>query len=135
MVLLGGVVFGVIAWSFQTGGRFAQLDVSVADRIHAVALQSPKFVVDLMILGFYLGEHGIVLIGFLLLACFGVKRFWPEFTMVVVAWAGEGLIWTVLSGYFNRLRPEFDVSVWRQMTVPGFPSGHSISAGVFLFEN
>ncbi|MBP7600126.1 MAG: phosphatase PAP2 family protein [Thermoflexales bacterium] len=128
MVLLGGVVFGVIAWSFQTGGRFAQLDVSVADRIHAVALQSPKYVVDLMILGFYLGEHGIVLIGFLLLACFGVKRFWPEFTMVVVAWAGEGLIWTVLSGYFNRPRPEFDVSVWRQMTVPGFPSGHSISA-------
>ena len=128
MVLLGGIAFGVMAWSLQTNGPFASLDIAMTDRIHAVALQSPRFVVDAMILGFYLGEHVIVLIGFLLLVYFGIKRLWPEFTMVVVAWLGEGLIWTVLSAYFNRPRPEFDVSIWRQMTVPGFPSGHSLSA-------
>ena len=128
MVVLGSLAFGVFAWSLRTDGPFAALDIAAADRIHAVALQSPRFVVDAMIRGFYLGEHVIVLVGFLLLVYFGLKRFWPEFLMVSVAWAGEGLIWTVLSGYFNRPRPEFDVSIWRQMTVPGFPSGHSISA-------
>ena len=128
MVVLGGIAFGVMAWSLQTNGPFAQLDVSSANLFHAAALQSPRFVVDIMILGFYLGEHVILLIGIVLLVYFGIKRFWPEFLMVLVAWAGEGLIWTVLSAYFNRPRPEFDVSVWRQMTVPGFPSGHSLSA-------
>jgi undecaprenyl-diphosphatase len=128
MIVLGGVAFGVMAWSLQTNGPFAQLDVSSTNLVHAAALQSPRVVVDVMILGFYLGEHVILLIGIVLLVYFGIKRFWPEFMMVLVAWAGEGLIWTVLSAYFNRPRPEFEVSVWRQMTVPGFPSGHSLSA-------
>jgi membrane-associated phospholipid phosphatase len=128
MVLLGGIAFGVIALSLQTNAPLMQVDVPVANDIHAVALQSSPFIRDVMIFGFYLGEHGILLIGIVLLLYFVYKRFWPELSMVVVAWAGEGSIWLVVSGYFNRHRPVFDVSVWRQMTAPGFPSGHSISA-------
>jgi undecaprenyl-diphosphatase len=48
--------------------------------------------------------------------------------MVVIAWAGEGAIWMFLSGVFERSRPVFETPVWHQMTAPGFPSGHSISA-------
>jgi membrane-associated phospholipid phosphatase len=128
MVLLGVMAFGAIAYSLQTNGPLMQIDIPVANYTHAVALQSSPFIVDVMIFGFYLGEHGILVIGVVLLLYFIYKRFWPELCMVVVAWAGEGSIWLVLSGYFSRPRPIFDVSVWHQMTVPGFPSGHSISA-------
>ena len=48
--------------------------------------------------------------------------------MVDIAWAAEGGLWGVLSAYYNRPRPVFDVPVWHQMTAPGFPSGHSIAA-------
>jgi undecaprenyl-diphosphatase len=128
MVLLGGISFGMLAISLQTNGPLIQLDVPVANAIHTIALQSSPFIRDAMIFGFYLGEHIIVAIGAFLALYFIYKRFWPEFFMVVIAWAGEGSIWLILSNYFNRARPLFDVPVWHQMTAPGFPSGHSISA-------
>jgi undecaprenyl-diphosphatase len=128
MVLLGGISFGMFAVSLQTNGPLIQLDVPLANSIHAIALQSSPFIRDAMIFGFYLGEHIIVAIGVVLAVYFLYKRFWPELCMVVIAWAGEGSIWLVLSAYYNRARPIFDVPVWHQMTAPGFPSGHSISA-------
>jgi membrane-associated phospholipid phosphatase len=128
MVLLGGIAFGAIAISLQSNGPLQQADIPVANAIHEAALQSSPFIRDVMIFGFYLGEHVIAAIGLVLALYFLFKRFWPELCMVVVAWAGEGTIWLVLSGYFNRARPIFDVPVWHQMTAPGFPSGHSISA-------
>ena len=128
MVLLGGLVYGAIATSVQTNGPLIQLDVPVSNAIHAAALQSSLVVRDLMILGFYVGEHLIVAIGALLAVYFLYKRFWPELGMVVIAWAGEGAIWLFLSQYYNRPRPVFDVPVWHQMTSPGFPSGHVIAA-------
>jgi membrane-associated phospholipid phosphatase len=128
MVLLGGIVFGVLAVSLQTNGPLNRLDVPLADSVHAAALQSSPFLRDAMIFGFYLGEHIVVAIGVLLALYFLYKRFWPELCMVVIAWAGEGAMWLVLSAHFQRARPVFAVPVWHQMTAPGFPSGHSISA-------
>lgn len=128
MVLVGGIAFGVIAISLQTKGPLIQVDVPVGNNIHEAALQSSPFIRGVMIFGFYLGEHVIAAIGALLALYFLYKRFWPELCMVVIAWAGEGSIWLVLSQYYGRPRPLFDVSVWHQMTTPGFPSGHSISA-------
>jgi undecaprenyl-diphosphatase len=83
---------------------------------------------DVMIFGFYLGEHIIVVIGVLLAIYFVYKRYWPELVMVVIAWAGEGAIWLYSSNYFNRPRPAFPQEVWHTMTAPGFPSGHVIAA-------
>jgi membrane-associated phospholipid phosphatase len=128
MILLGGLVFGVLAISLQTNGPFIRLDVPLADSVHAAALQSSPFLRDAMIFGFYLGEHIIVAIGVLLALYFLYKRFWPELCMVAIAWAGEGAMWLVLSGHFQRARPVFTVPIWHQMTAPSFPSGHSISA-------
>jgi membrane-associated phospholipid phosphatase len=128
MVLLGSIVFGVLAVSLQANGPLNRLDVPLADTVHAAALQSPSFLRDAMIFGFYLGEHIIVAIGVLLALYFLYKRFWPELCMVAIAWAEEGAMWLVLSAHFQRARPVFAAPVWHQMTAPGFPSGHSISA-------
>ena len=129
MVLLGSLAFGAIAIGLQTNsGPIIQLDVPANNTIHAAALQSAPVVQAVMILGFYAGEHLIMAIGALLALYFLYKRFWPELSMVMIAWAGEGAIWLSLSQYFNRPRPVFDVPVWHQMTAPGFPSGHSLSA-------
>lgn len=128
MVLLGSLAFGAIAWDVQTNGPFLQTDVQVVDNIHTLALQSTPLTRDVMDAGYYVGEHVIVVIGAVLLLYFLYKRFWAEFSMVLITWAGEGVMWLVLSAYFKRPRPEFAVPVWHQMTSPGFPSGHCIGA-------
>jgi len=128
MILLGGSLFGVLAVGVQTHGSLIQTDAQIVNSLHDVALQSAPFIQGVMIFGFYLGEHAIVAIGAVLVVYFLYKRFWPELAMVLIAWGGEGAIWVVLSQYFSRPRPIFDISVWRQMSSPGFPSGHSFSA-------
>jgi undecaprenyl-diphosphatase len=128
MILLGCGLFGVMAVNLQTHGPLIQTDLQIVNNLHDVALHSSPFLLGVMIFGFYLGEHGIVAIGAVLVLYFLYKRFWPELGMVLIAWGGEGGIWTVLSQYFNRARPMFDISVWRQMPSAGFPSGHSFSA-------
>ncbi len=128
MVVLGLSLFGVLAISLQTHSPLLVEDVQLTNDLHVIALQSSPAIRDVMIAGFYMGEHVIIAIGLILALYFLYKRFWPELAMVVIAWSGEGLIWTVLSQYFDRTRPIFAVSVWRQMQVPSFPSGHSMSA-------
>jgi undecaprenyl-diphosphatase len=128
MILLGGSVFAVLAVSLQTHGPLIQTDIQIANGLHQVALGSSPFVRGAMILGFYLGEHAIFAIGALFVVYYLSKRYWTELSMVVIAWGGELVILFILSAYFNRPRPMFDISVWRQMPSPGFPSGHSISA-------
>jgi undecaprenyl-diphosphatase len=128
MVVLGGLVFGAMALNFQTHGPLLAVDARVANDLHAIALQSSPVMRQIMIFGFYLGEQGIMVIGLLLALYFLYRRFWAGLAMVVIAWAAEGGIWVVLSAYYNRPRPVFDVAVWHKMTEPGFPSGHSIAA-------
>jgi undecaprenyl-diphosphatase len=128
LVLLGGLLFGAMAINLQTHGPLLPVDARVANDLHAMALQSSLAIRQVMIFGFYLGEHGIAAIGLILALYFLYKRFWPGLAMVVIAWAAEGAIWLVLSAYYDRARPVFDVAVWHHMTEPGFPSGHSIAA-------
>lgn len=128
LVLLGGSLFILLAVILQTHAPLIQVDIQIVNGLHQVALQSSPFVVGVMIFGFYLGEHAIFVIGAGFVLYFLYKRFWPELSMVVIAWGGELVILFILSANFHRPRPTFDISVWRQMPSPGFPSGHSISA-------
>lgn len=128
LVVLGLAAFAALAVNVQTNGPLIRDDVAVANSLHAVALDSPPWLRDLMISGFYLGQEVIVVIGVLLAAYFLYRRFWPELAMVVIAWAGEGALWLLLAPYFDRSRPVFAVPVWHQMTAPSFPSGHTMSA-------
>jgi undecaprenyl-diphosphatase len=128
MILLGGGSFGVLAYSLQTHAPLIQTDIQLAGDLHRIALQSAPFVRGLMIFGFYVGEHAIFAIGAGLVLFYIYKRCWAELSMVVITWCGELVILFVTSAYFHRPRPLYDVSVWRDMPSPGFPSGHSISA-------
>jgi membrane-associated phospholipid phosphatase len=128
MVLAGGIAFGAIAYSVETNSPLIQYDVPVSMAAHQAALQSSPALRQFMIAGFYVGEQVIVAIGAILFLYFFVMRLWPELLMVLIAWAGEGAIWIYTSAFFDRHRPVFDTPVWHQMTSPGFPSGHSISA-------
>ncbi len=128
MVLLGGIAFGAIAIQLPGSGPLIQQDIATNNAIHQVALQSSPFIRDVMISGFYIGEQVIVAIGGILGVYFLFTRQWPELGMLVIAWAGEGAIWEILSRAFDRARPVFATPVWHQMTSPGFPSGHAFSA-------
>jgi undecaprenyl-diphosphatase len=127
-VLVGVGIFGDVALNLEANGPLIQSDVAIANGLHDVALHSAPFVRDAMICGFYLGEHVIFVIGAGLALYFLFRRYWPELSMVVIAWGGELFILFVLSALFHRPRPQFAVSVWHYMPSPGFPSGHSISA-------
>jgi len=128
MLLLGVTVFVLLAVSLQTHNLLVQSDTLIVNEIHGVALQSSPITQDVAIFGSYLGEQGVLAIGAVLALYFLFKRFWPELSMVVIAWLGEGAIWLVLSQYFNRARPLLGVSFWTRAPGPGFPSGHSFSA-------
>src|SRR5262249_22697100 len=91
-------------------------------------VQSGPAMRTLQDVGFYLGEQVILAIGALLALYFAYKHFWPELSMVLIAWFGEGVIWFTLAQVFNRTRPVFAVMLWKQISGPGFPSGHSFGA-------
>ncbi|MEO8393037.1 MAG: phosphatase PAP2 family protein [Chloroflexota bacterium] len=128
LVLFGSGLFLVLTISLQTHAPIMQTDQQISDSIHTLALQSSPLIMDIMIFGFYLGEHVIVGIGAVLVVYFLYKRFWPELGMIIIAWGGEGGIWLLLAQHFNRTRPHFDKPIWHLITGPGYPSGHSFAA-------
>lgn len=132
MVVLGSGLFAVIAIDFLTQGPLTQTDNLIVNPLHAYALSSSPLIMIPMMFGFYFAEFGFIVIGAGLLVYFLHKRFWTEFSMVLIAWGGEGPLWYFLSGYFNRPRPVFDVPAWHYLTSPGFPSGHSLAAVMCL---
>ena len=128
LVVLGSVAFGAMAINVQTRGPLVEADLAATRFLQTAAQYSSLWVMNVMIFGFYLGEHVIVVLGVVLALYFLYKRFWPELSMIVIAWAGEGALWLVFSDYFNRPRPEFSIPVWHKLSTPGFPSGHAFAA-------
>ncbi len=128
LVLFGLLAFGVFAFNVQNHGPLVQNDVAVANTLHRDALASPTWLRDLMIGGYFVGQHVIVAIGVLLALYFIYRRYWRELAMVVIAWAGEGSLWLLIAPHFNRTRPAFATPVWHHMTAPSFPSGHTIAS-------
>ena len=129
MILLGGGLFGALAIAVQTHNPLLlQTDAQIVKDLHMLALHSIPFIVGLTILGYYVGEEVIVVIGVVLVLYFLYKRYWTEMWMVLIAWGGEAGLWWLLAFYFNRSRPVFSDPVWHQMTAPSFPSGHVFGA-------
>ncbi len=128
LVLFGLLAFGVFAFNVQTNGPLVQNDVAVANTLHRDALASPSWLRDLMVAGYYVGQHVIVVVGVLLALYFIYRRYWRELAMVAIAWAGEGSLWLLIAPYFHRARPAFPTVIWHHMTAPSFPSGHTIAS-------
>jgi membrane-associated phospholipid phosphatase len=132
MFLLGSLLFGIIAYYVNMQGQLSRWDLDLANRMHTAALQSPLWMKDLMIGGFYVGLHGYIVIGVLLGLYFIFKKFWKEVTLVAVCFAGEGVLWLSLANLFDRTRPHFETNIGGVLNYPSFPSGHTIS-GVLAF--
>jgi membrane-associated phospholipid phosphatase len=130
MVVLGGLVFGLMAYELRTHGPLYQLDLALAQHYHTAAQQASPGFVEIMTFGFFLGKEMNELIGAILIIYFLHKRFWPELGMVIIGWSGGAGLWFLLTSYFARPRPE------PQLGIPvhfySFPSGHTMQ-GVLCF--
>lgn len=137
MFMVGSMIFGVIAFNLVTHGPLLAWDVPLANSLHATALASPRWVKDIMIGGFYVGDQLVILIGVVLGVYFLCKRYWRELVMLVNGFGTSAVIFWVLSHAFNRTRPVFETPIWHMKVIPGFPSGHAIaivcSYGLLLY--
>jgi undecaprenyl-diphosphatase len=132
MFLIGSLIFGLIAYYVHQNGSLVQWDITIGNRMHETALNSPAWVKGIMFAGFYIGLQGYIIIGILLGLYFLFKKFWKEFYMVAILLVGEGIFWFFFSKYFARTRPEFTERIGSVLHYPSFPSGHTIS-GVIGF--
>jgi len=132
LFLLGSLIFGLIAYNVHQKGFLVQWDIAIGNRMHETALNSPAWIKNIMFAGFYIGLQGYIVIGILLGLYFLFKKFWKEFYMVAILFAGEGILWYFFTKYFARARPEFAVRIGSVLNYPSFPSGHTIS-GVICF--
>ncbi len=130
MFAIGSLIFIVLAFNLIKQGPLIKWDFSIAESLHALALKSPAFVINIMIIGYYVGLQGIVLVAVLLALYFLYKRFWCELVMVSISLGLSGPIFLILSHIFKRPRPFllFDKPLWASSpNIPGFPSGHTLS--------
>ncbi len=130
MVLTGGLIFGAFAFNVQTNGPLLKWDLPLANHFHQVALNSPNYIKNLMIAGFYVGKQVVQVIAIALLGYYLYKRFWRELAMVVIGFGGGGVLWFIVSRLFDRPRPVFERPIWIVLKEPGFPSGHTLTAVV-----
>jgi len=126
MFLLGSITFGALAYNVETNAALRQWDLATAQMFHVAAQNIPSALVEYVIFGFFLGREIVVLIGLILGLYFLHKRFWREFTMVLLGSGGGGLLWYFLSRYFDRPRPPTQIDI--VLPDPSFPSGHTLSA-------
>jgi undecaprenyl-diphosphatase len=132
MFLLGSLIFGLLAYYVHQNGSLVQWDITIGNRMHEIALNSPAWIKNIMFIGFYIGLQGYIVIGVLLGLYFLFKKFWKEFFMVAILFAGEGILWFFFTKYFARTRPEFTERIGSVLNYPSFPSGHTIS-GVICY--
>lgn len=126
MVLVGSLTFGAFAYNVQTHGPLLQWDVPLSSTLHTEAVNTPARTIELLIFGFFVGKELVQVIAVILILYFLHKRFWREFSMVLIGFGGGALIWYSLSRFFDRPRPAAQLGI--VVSDPSFPSGHVISA-------
>src|SRR5512140_1225730 len=84
MVIIGGLIFGTLAFEVRTHGALLQGDAPLAASLHAMATQASPNFNETMTFGFFVGKELTEIIGVLLVLYFLHKRFWPELGMVVI---------------------------------------------------
>jgi membrane-associated phospholipid phosphatase len=125
LIVVGSLVFGVLAFELRSNGSMVQWDTQWAATFHGWAQKIPGPLLELMTYGFFLGKEDLQLLGAILVIYFLHKRFWAELGMVLIGWSGGSLVWNALVYTFNRPRPQqqFGMPVH---SIPSFPSGHSM---------
>lgn len=128
MFIFGGLMFGGLTYNLIAHGPLLAWDTALANTLPAVGLKSPAFIKYMMIACFYIGKDVITGIDLLLALYFLYKKFWKEFVMVTIGWGGYVLLFNLFSRFIGRPRPP--TQIWIIVNLPGFPSGHAISAVV-----
>jgi membrane-associated phospholipid phosphatase len=126
MFLIGGAIFGALAYNVSTKGPLLQWDVPITTELHQEAVKEPPRIIELLTFGFFVGKELVQVIAIILALYFLHKRFWRELAMLLVGLGGGALIWYFLIGIFNRPRPAAQIGI--VVTDPSFPSGHVITA-------
>jgi membrane-associated phospholipid phosphatase len=129
MFLLGTILFGALAYGVTSSPALQQWDLSTARAFHTYAKTIPSPLMEYVVFGFFIGRELIIFLGTMLAVYFWHKRFWREFTMLLIGSGGGALLWYLVSMYFNRPRPSEQLDL--PLSGPSFPSGHALSALVF----
>ncbi len=127
MFLFGSLTFGVLAYNVGTNGAFLQWDMTVAKTFRAAQTNAPWSLMENILFGIFVGKELVILIGAILAVYFFHKHFWRELTMVLIGLGGGGLIWYLLSRYFDRPRPADHLDVLL-LSGPSFPSAPALMA-------
>lgn len=125
--LLGGLLFGALAFSVLPHGPLLRWDLASAKTWHTYAQNIPVYLVEYVLFGYFIGKEIILAIGLILTVYFLYKRFWRELSMVLIGLGGGALIWYFLSHYFDRPRPGNQLPVLT-LHDPSFPSGLTMMA-------
>ncbi len=128
LFIVGVIIFGLIAYDVVINGPITRLDTTVLNDLHQSSLTAPRALVYFIISGWYLGKEMVILTAVLMGLYYIYKRFWPEFWMVLLGKGGGVLVFMGLSYIFHRPRPTLTNPLVGTLTIPGFPSGHAISA-------
>src|SRR4026209_986488 len=127
MFLIGSLIFGLLAYQLKTNDALIQWDMTVAKTFRATQINTPWTLMENVLMGCFVGKEAAAVIGTILAVYFVHKRFWRELTMVLLGLGGGGLIWYVLSRYFDRPRPEDHLDVLL-LSGPSFPSASALMA-------
>ena len=130
MFLFGALAFGGLAYNLLAHGPLLEWDILLASTLPAIALKGPAFLQPLMDAGFYIGKDLVVGVSILLSLYFIYKRYWREFAMVAIGVPGSSALFESLSNFFGRARPP--TQIWIIEKIPGFPSGHALTAIAFF---
>lgn len=130
MVIVGGLLFGFMAFQLRTNGPLISNDVALASQLHDTAVRTAALTNETMTFGFFLGKEDLELVGVLLAIYFIYKKLWPELGMIIIGWTGGTVIWFFLTRYFDRTRPAEQMGI--PVHAPSFPSGHTMQAVLCL---
>jgi len=128
LFFLSSLIFGILAYYVQQKGALVQWDIVMENHMHEMALGSSPWIKNIMLSGYYIGLEGYMAIGAVLALYFFFKKFWKEFFIVVVLYAGQSVLFYFLTKYFARPRPQFTQNIGVIIKYPSFPSGHMMSS-------
>jgi membrane-associated phospholipid phosphatase len=127
LLLLGGLLFGLLAVNVRSNGPLLAWDLPIDTALHARATHDIWLNFDLMRFSGTLGRETAVGLTVVLGLVWLWKRHWQALSMLLIGVIGGNIWFEVLSGFFGRHRP-----VWADpldpLPGPGFPSGHSMTS-------
>ena len=130
MFIFGSLVFGALFYNLMAQGPLLQWDKTLSTVLPAIGLQNAATLKPIMDAGYYLGGWGVIILTVLFGIYFIAKRYWQELTMLLIGTAGSTAIFWTISNLVGRIRPP--TQIWIILKIPGFPSGHTLSAVAFF---